>query len=94
VITGILRALIVLLNITIKVFYFLIIIRVILSWISTTSFEKLTDIIYQITEPFLRPLRIVLRFENTGWDLSPIIAIIILYLIERFIIDWLYSLTV
>jgi YggT family protein len=66
----------------------LIIIRVILSWINPYVGGRFYEVIKKITEPVLRPLRLVIVFGGTGLDLSPIIAIILLSLLEK----WLFIL--
>ncbi len=90
---GFIRIIAGLLNIVVKILYFLIIARVIFSWINLYALEPLIEVVYRITEPVLRPLRIVFRISNIGIDLSPLIAFILLFLIERFIINGLYTLS-
>ena len=59
-------------------------IRAILSWVSPVPTNILTVILFRITEPILSPLRrIIPRFGM--WDFSPVVAIIILQLIARFL---------
>lgn len=67
----------------VNVLDWLIIIRVILSWIAPYSRNGFTDLIYSITEPILRPLRTILPISNLRVDLSPILAYFLLYLIQR-----------
>lgn len=66
----------------------LIIVRVILSWINPYIAGSFYKIINRITEPLLKPLRLVVVFGGSGLDLSPIIAILLLTLIEK----WLFTL--
>ena len=55
--------------------YILVMIRIILSWFPTNN--NLTDLIYNITEPMLKPFRDVLdRYLNIPVDLSPLLFII------------------
>ena len=59
-----------------------IFLRAILSWISPGTTNMLVNILYQVTEPLLSPLRrIIPRFGML--DLSPLVAIILLQLIAR-----------
>lgn len=61
-----------------------IFIRALLSWVSPVPTSLLTVILLRITEPILSPLRrIIPRFGT--WDFSPVVAIIILQLIARFL---------
>ena len=57
-----------------------IFIRAILSWISPGQTNMLTNILYQVTEPILAPLRrIIPRVDML--DFSPLVAIILLQII-------------
>jgi len=57
-----------------------IFIRVVLSWISPGQTNMLTNILYQVTEPILAPLRRII--PRVGMlDFSPLVAIILLQLI-------------
>ncbi len=67
---------------------FLIFIRIILSWIiPMDGRNKFMTIIYQLTEPLLRPIRELLKKSpltaGMNLDFSPVILVIILSLIER-----------
>lgn len=62
---------------SINLFVYAIIIRVILSWVSQGGYNPATAIIATLTEPVLRPFRRLLP-PMGGFDLSPIIAIILL----------------
>ena len=57
-----------------------IFIRVILSWFSPGQTNMLTNLLYQVTEPILAPLRRII--PRVGMlDFSPLVAIILLQLI-------------
>lgn len=63
---------------TVLITYFILIIaRVIVSWIAQQSRHPLIPLIYQLTEPLLKPIgRLVPTIS--GIDLSPLIALIVL----------------
>lgn len=62
---------------TLRLFVFAIIIRIILSWLASGSYNPAVAIIDAITEPVLRPFR--RRIPSIGGlDISPIFAIILL----------------
>ena len=71
--------------------YAAILARVIVSWIpigADSKFAPVVRFIYEITEPMLAPIRRLL--PNMGlFDLSPMIAIIIIILIQSFLIPLL-----
>jgi len=66
-----------------EVLTFAIFIRVILSWFSPRP-NALTVILDKITEPILVPLRRIIPRAGM-FDLTPLVAIIILQLIARFL---------
>jgi len=66
------------LMVTLLVTYFVLIIaRVLVSWIATQSRHPLIPLLYQLTEPVLRPISRLLP-PIGGIDLSPLIALIAL----------------
>ncbi len=59
--------------------------RVIISWLNLSPTNPIANFLYQVTEPILAPLRRVL--PSFGMlDLSPMVAIIILALIQNILI--------
>ena len=58
-------------------YFVLIIARVIVSWIANQSRHPLIPLIYQLTEPVLRPINKLLP-KMGGVDLSPVFALIAL----------------
>ena len=57
-----------------------IIFRVILSWFSPSPTNRLFMVLFQITEPLLRPLRRIIPRAGM-FDFTPLVVIIILQLI-------------
>ena len=56
----------------------IIIVRVVLSWISHNPSNQFIRIIYQVSEPILKPIREILPITEMGFDLSPIVAFFLL----------------
>ena len=65
----------------------IIIVRVILSWISYDPHNQIIRIIYQVSEPILRPIRDVLPITGMGFDLSPIVAFFLLGLLKKILLS-------
>jgi len=74
-------------DMVITILIFAIVIRAFLSFIPQLKTNKLTMILYEVTDPLLKPFR---RFQIGGAagaiDFSPIIAIIVLSLIQALIV--------
>jgi YggT family protein len=62
--------------------------RVILSWIPTRLPWGLNDFLFSVTEPILGPIRRALPLAG-GMDLSPLIALVGLQLIEQLLLKLL-----
>jgi YggT family protein len=71
-----------------RVLELLIIARVILSWIRIGYENPIVRFIYEITEPILAPIRKLMP-GNIMIDFSPLIAILILQLIEMLVFSLL-----
>jgi len=67
------------------VFFFAMIISVILSWVAPGSTSPGAELVNQITEPALAPFR---RFLPNlgGLDISPILAFMVIQLIQSYVI--------
>ncbi|KAB0547185.1 YggT family protein [Pseudomonas argentinensis] len=68
-----------------KVFFFALIISVILSWVAQGTHNPAALLVNQICEPLLAPIRRILP-NLGGLDLSPIVAFLILNLIDMLVI--------
>ncbi len=75
-----------------KVFFFGLIISVILSWVAQGSHNPAVELINQICEPLLLPIRRILPSMG-GLDFSPIVAFLILNLIDMLVIRNLAMMT-
>ncbi|MCQ4348635.1 YggT family protein [Pseudomonas stutzeri] len=68
-----------------KIFFFALIASVILSWVAPGSYNPAAQLINQICEPLLAPIRRLLPSLG-GLDISPIFAFIALNLIDMLVI--------
>lgn len=94
VMQEIVRSLIALVDIAFTVIYWLLVIRIVLSWVGVhpyTTGNELLSALYQVTDVILRPFqRLPLRIGMM--DFSPIVAFIVLQLLQRLIMLGLYHL--
>jgi YggT family protein len=88
-------ALVELLKLVIYVFLFSVFVLAILSWVSPGGYNPVANLLYQITAPVMRPARRLLP-PMGGLDLSPMVVMIVLYLVILVVIhplqDWAASL--
>jgi YggT family protein len=86
VILGIARVM----GIALNIYMWTIIIRALLSWVNPDPYNPIVQVLTRVTEPVLRPLRkLVPPFRTGGVDLSPLIAILIIYFLEIAVVDTL-----
>lgn len=74
-----------LLKIITKIFFWMLIIRVILSWISHSAFYY-NNVIYQLSEPILIPIRYFLNLFVVK-DISLIVSLILFYILNIFLLN-------
>ena len=68
-----------------KVVYFLLVIRIVLSWFQVNPFSEPVSLLYKITEPILIPLR-KLPLQVGMIDFSPVVAFILLSFLDHFVV--------
>lgn len=73
-------------NLVFQILSLAIIARALISWFPISPYHPIVTLLNQITEPFLAPLRRFLPMAG-GVDLSPLVAIILLQVIERVLIS-------
>jgi len=59
--------------------------RVLLSWVPTRLPWGLSDFVFSVTEPILAPIRRALP-AAAGMDFSPLIALVLLQLVEQLLL--------
>lgn len=85
-----------LINLLFEVYFWLIIVRVILSWIPPIRnpfFYRFAEFVYDITEPYLGLIRKYVPVVSSGAvaiDFSPFIGLILLELIKRALVQLIY----
>lgn len=80
-----------------QAYEFLILIRVLLSWVNVNPYRPaidhpLVDILYRITDPVLQPLRRVIPPIGGAIDISPVVALILLEIMRQLIVRLLLGL--
>jgi YggT family protein len=80
-----------LLRLTVYLYLILILIQVVLSWVNPGAYNPVTVLIFQLTEPLLRPARRAIPPAG-GLDWSPLVVLILLNLILILLVaplhDW------
>lgn len=79
-------------NILFRIYSYIILTRIIFSWISVDRTNPIIKFIYKITEPILEPFRIILPLGGMGIDLSPVIVFFLLNLLRTSLIKLIVNL--
>jgi YggT family protein len=91
------RAILDIILLVLQIYIWLLIAAAVLSWLIAFNVVNarnqvvatIANFLYRITEPFLRPIRALLP-NLGGIDISPVILILIILLIENVIIRYIY----
>jgi len=73
-------------HLAITLYIWIIIIRALISWVSPDPFNPIVRLLYRVTEPVLRPVRRSLPTYQIGLDLSPLLVIIGLEIVDRYVL--------
>ena len=73
-------------------YFWMIIARAVLSWVSPDPYNPVVRFLYRSTEPVLRPIRDRLPTFQMGLDLSPMVVLLAIYFLESFLIGSLRDL--
>ena len=73
-------------EILISIYIWMIIFRAIISWASPYSKIPLAGILFRLTDPFLGKIRQLLPLPRMAFDITPLIAILILIIIRHIVL--------
>ena len=75
-----------------NIFMWIIIARAILSWVSPDPYNPIVRFIHNVTEPVLHQIRRRIPVSFGGMDFSPIIVLLAVIFLQRFVVNSLYEL--
>jgi YggT family protein len=81
-----------LLELVLWAYFWIIIARAVISWVSPDPFNPIVRFLYRVTEPVLRPIRRRLPTFQMGLDLSPMLVILAIYFLQSFLVESLRDL--
>ncbi|MDA8155456.1 MAG: YggT family protein [Actinomycetota bacterium] len=76
-----------------NVYTWIIIVAALVSWVSPDPYNPIVRFLYRVTDPVLRPIRRLTGVIG-GIDISPLIVILIIWFIRRFLIVTLLDIAV
>ena len=93
VIGNLLAALAQLVEVLFQIYWLLIIVRVLISWVNPDPFNPIVQGLTRVTDPVLEPLRRVIP-PIGPIDLSPLVALLVLQALRYFLVQTLMDLSV
>ena len=86
ILANLLTAIAQILDIVLSIYMWIIIIAALISWVNPDPYNPIVRFLYTVTEPVLRHVRRLFRLGFGGIDISPMIVILIIFFIRRFLI--------
>lgn len=82
------------LDMALNFFMWVVIIRALITWVNPDPYNPIVQFLTRVTEPILSPIRRLLPTYRIGLDLSPFIAILIIYFMREFLIRSLMEIAI
>lgn len=89
--SNLLTALAKVLDIVLVIYMWIIIARAVLSWVSPDPYNPIVRFIHNVTEPVLYPIRRRIPLSFGGIDFSPVIVLLVVIFLQRFVVNSLYE---
>jgi len=83
---NLLNALATILDIALTAYMWIIIIRAVISWVNPDPWNPIVQFLYRVTDPVLRPIQRMLPMRGLGIDFSPLVVILAIIFIQKFLI--------
>ncbi|MBI4226908.1 MAG: YggT family protein [Candidatus Omnitrophica bacterium] len=82
------------LSILLTIIYWLVLIRALISWVNPDPENPIVRFLYAATEPILDPIRHLVPAWKIGVDISPILAFLLIFFLQKFLVTTLLDLSV
>lgn len=82
-----------LIELALNIYIFIVVARALVSWVSPDPYNPIVRFLHSATDPVLYRLRRLLPFRTGSIDFSPMILIFLLYIVQNFLVNMLYSLS-
>ena len=91
VLSNFIRASASIVDVVLSLFYWLILIRALISWVNPDPYNAIVQFLNKATEPILQPIRRILPPMRV--DLSPIVAFLVIMFLKGFIVATLMDIS-
>jgi YggT family protein len=80
------------LDIVLSLYMWIVIIAALISWVNPDPYNPIVRFLYSVTEPVFRPIRRLIGSRLGPIDISPLVVILAIMFIQRFLIHSLIEL--
>ncbi len=92
VLGNLLQALALVIDYVLQIYSWIVIARVVISWVNADPYNPIVRAIYSVTEPVLYRIRQALPVFAGGIDFSPIVVFIAIMFLQSFLVQTLQQL--
>ena len=89
IVAELIQSIALLVSLIFNILYFLLVIRIVLSWVNPDPYNEIVQTIYRVSDPILAPFR-RLPLQTGGFDFTPIVAFLALSVLRNFTVNVLY----
>lgn len=94
VIANFIDALASVIDLVLWAYVWVLVARALVSWVNPDPYNPIVQALYKLTEPVLSPVRRVLGSYSLGIDFSPMIVILVIYFLQKFLVRTLYDIAI
>ena len=87
-----LEALAIVISYVLTIYMWIIIARAVISWVTPDPYNPIVRFLYSITDPVLLAIRRRLPLSFGGIDFSPIVVLLVIIFLQRFLVTSLHDL--
>jgi YggT family protein len=80
------------LNIVLTIYMWVVIISAVISWVNPDPYNPIVRFLRAVTEPVYRPIRKIIGYRLGPIDISPMIVILAIIFVQKFLISSLIEL--
>jgi YggT family protein len=80
-------------NLVFQIYIFIVIARALVSWVNPDPYNPIVRFLYNVTEPVLARMRRILPLQFGGFDLSPIVLLVLLSVVEQLLLRIIWQLS-
>ncbi len=74
-----------------EIYMLIVIVSALISWVNPDPYNPIVRFLRAVTDPAFRLVRRLLPLPQTGIDFSPIIVILAIYFLQRFLVPTLHQ---